>query len=133
MNQGGKFGPVKGLGYDLCIGEFTYFPNGTSDPVLASVTGTLARWITSITYSATGVQTIVFAQGFNFANAPRFDPAVTAAALASSFTVVVIGQFNRTTRTLVLQQAQNVTGYAAAASADCSVSVTVLASDTTGK
>lgn len=131
--NGGKFSPVVSTGYGLVIGEFTYFPNGAINPVAGSSTGSLARWITSITYSATGVQTIVFNSGFTFAQQPRFDFSVCATSLATSFSVVQIAQYNQTTRTLVLQQAQNTTGYAAAASADCSVTVQILASDSQGK
>lgn len=133
MNQGGKLGFVQGMGYALCVGEFTYFTNGTTDPVLASVTGGLARWITSITYSATGVQTIVFAAGFGFAQTPRFTMQGVAASLATAFEVSQIGTYNATTRTLVLQQRQALTGYAAAANAGSFVTVKVIVSDTQGK
>jgi hypothetical protein len=119
--------------YGLCIGKLTYFPNGTSDPSLSALQGGLAQWVTSITYSATGVQTIVFSPGFAFAGTPRFyiQPACTD--LASSFEVSQIGAYNATTRTLVLQQRQATTGYAAAAAATCFVSFVVFASDSQGK
>jgi hypothetical protein len=127
-------GPVHGIGqYGLCVGEFTYFPNGTSNPSVASCTGGLAQWVESITYSATGVQTIVFKTGFAFAQTPRFVISPVCAALADSFEATQIGAYNATTRTLVIQQRQDVTGYAAAAAAGCFVTVMVFASDSQGK
>lgn len=137
MNTGGKHGPIQGMGYGLCMGEFTYFPNGTSDPSLTAITGGLARWIQSITYSATGVQTIVFKPGFGFAQTPRFLFTPNAASLAATFSVSQIGAYDATTRTLVLQQhwmqTTTPTGVAVAANAGCFVTVTVIASDTQGK
>lgn len=133
MNQGGRLGPVDGLGYAQVSGWFTYFPNGTSDPSLTAILGPAARWVSTITYSATGVQTIVFKVGFNFAQTPRFVCQPMCAALASSFEVSQIGAYDATTRTLVLQQRQATTGYAAAASANCAVTVIVVAQDTQGK
>ncbi len=129
----GKHGPIHGMAYGLCLGEFRYFPNGTSDPSLTAVTGGLARFIQSITYSATGVQTFVFTSDFGFANPPRFIFQPVCTALASSFEVSQIGAYNATTRTLVLQQRQATTGYAAAAASTCFVNVIVVASDTNGK
>lgn len=117
----------------LKIGKFTYFPNGATSPVLASSVGGLARFIQSITYSATGVQTIVFTSDFGFAGTARFYVQATAAALASTFEATPIGAYNATTRTLVIQQRQGQIGYAAAADPGCFVSVFVLASDSTGK
>lgn len=132
MDQG-KHGPVQGMGYGLCTGWFTYFPNGTSDPSLTAVVGPLKRWISSITYSATGVQTIVFKEGFKFANTPRFNAFVCSPSLATSHEVSQVGAYNATTRTLVLQQRQGTTGYAAAADAAAFVTVYLNAMDSTGK
>lgn len=131
MNNGGLFAGVKGLGYAYVVGHFRYFTNGTSNP--ATIDGPAARWVTSITYSATGVQTIVFNAGFNFAQTPVFACSASGAALASSFDATQIGAYNATTRTLVLQQRQNTTGYAAAADPGSFVNVVILAQDTQGK
>ena len=131
--NGGKHGPVQGMGYGLVTGEFTYFPNASADPVVASCTGGLARWISSITWSADGIQTIVFKAGFSFANLPRFSASATCVDAASSFTVYQKAQYVASTRTLVLQQVQGTTGYNAASNADCSVSVRLHAQDSTGK
>lgn len=131
MNEGGGFGPVKGLGYAMKLGWFTFAPNGASNPT--SITGPLARFVTSITYSATGVQTIVFNSGFVFAQTPRFRPTAELESLTEHFNVNQTGAYDTTTRTLVLTTHRNGTGREVAANAAAAITVYVFASDTTGK
>lgn len=131
--NGGKFPEVKGLGYAQVGGWFSYAPNGTSNPVVASCTGPVARWISSITYSATGVQTVVFKEGFSFAQTPIFQASPQAASLATWFSVMQVGAYDETTRTLVLQQHRSGTGEAVAAADGARVHVSILAQDTDGK
>src|SRR5262245_43321101 len=115
----GKQGKVDGIGYGMCLGKFTFFPNGTSNPT--NITGELARFVSSITYSATGVQTVVFTSEFGVAQTPQFFMAPACASVATSYEVSQVGAYNATTRTLVLQQRQGQTQYAVAASASAFV------------
>lgn len=131
--NGGKFPEVKGLGYAQVVGWFTYSPNGTSNPSVSACTGPAARWIDSITYSATGVQTIVFKAGFSFAQTPIFQPTPQPADLTGYFSVSQTGNYDTSTRTLVLQQHRAGTGEAVAAAAGAKVHVSILAQDTQGK
>lgn len=129
-----KTGPVHGIGaYGICVGTFTFWPNAASNPSVDAVTGGLARWVESITYGATGVQTIVFKQGFAFAQSPRFFLAPVSDSLANSYEVSQIGAYDATTRTLVLQQRRSQTGREVAAAAGSFVTVMVFASDSQGK
>jgi hypothetical protein len=107
------------------IGWFRYFPNGTSDPSVASCVGPLARYISSITYSATGVQTIVFTDDFTFGGDLAFFPQAVFAAVANAFSATQMDAYNATTRTLVIQQHNTTTGDATAASSDAFVNVFV--------
>jgi hypothetical protein len=138
MNDG-KHGPVQGLGYGLCVGWFKFFPNAGSDPSLTAIVGPLKRWVSSITYGATGVYTIVFKAGFSFANSPVFVTHHTIAALANAYSVIQIGAYNATTRTLVLQTYGDVNGdgtlagIEVAADAGNSINVFCFAADTQGK
>lgn len=126
-------GPITGIGYGLKESYFSFAPNGSSNPSASSIVGPLARYVTSITYSATGVQTIVFNSDFVFAQTPRFFISATAASLATRFDVQQIGAYNATTRTLVIQQAIGTTGNEVAASSGAIITVGLLVQDTTGK
>jgi len=132
MNQG-KTPSVFGLGYGICVGWFSFAPNGSSDPSTASYDGPLKSWITSVTYGATGVQTIVFKSGFSFAKTPTFAPVGVAESLTEHYLVQQTGAYDTTTRTLVLQQHRNGTGRVVPANAATKIVVYVFAQDTQGK
>lgn len=132
MNGGSSQG-AQSIGYRLTAGFFAFFPNGTDNPAVASVTGGVARFIQSITYSATGVQTIVFKDGFTFAQTPTFRVEAAIASLGEHYQAQVLGAYNATTRTLVVQQHRQGTGRVVPADAGAYITVTVLAHDTQGK
>lgn len=128
---GGMNPSTRSIGTELCLGFFSFGPNGTSNPVItgtaSTLSGGLARWVQSITYSAIGVQTIVFAEGFGFAGATIFTAIPQVASLADHFIVAPVGAYNPTTRTLVLQQHRNGTGQPVPAAAGARIHVVVLA------
>jgi hypothetical protein len=132
MDQG-KLGHVEGLGYEICVGWFEFSPNGSTNPTAASRVGPLARFITSITYSATGVQTIVMTSDFRFAQTPTFLVQAQCESLTEHFHAQQTGSYNTSTRTLVVQQHRNGTGREVAANAAAKVRVYVFAQDTEGK
>lgn len=103
------------------IGWFKYFPNGTDNPT--SFDGPLARFITSITYAATGKQTIVLNSEFGFGGDVCFTLQAGFDAVARAFSASQMGAY--ASNTLVVQQHQGTTGFAAAAHADCHVTVFV--------
>lgn len=127
----GKQGKVDGIGYGLTLGSFVFAPNGASNPT--SITGPLARLVSSITYSATGIFTIVFTSDFVWPNTPAFVVTPAFDAIANYFSANQVGAYNATTRTLVVQAHRAGTGYAAAAAAGCAINVAVIAQDSTGK
>lgn len=96
MNYGATF--AKGLGNGPVFGWARIFPNGTSTPALTSVTGPLKQWISSLSYSATGIINVVFRDGFNL-NEMNFGLSVQSVDAASAFTASQIGAYNTTTRT----------------------------------
>lgn len=129
----GKQGKVDGIGYGLVIGTFSFAPNGSSNPLLTAVGGGLTRFITGITYGATGVYTVQFGTDFVFANAPVFHVVAQPDSLANWFIAQQIGQYNTTTRQLVIQAHRSGAGYEPAASSGCRIRSSLYALDTTGK
>lgn len=112
MNSGG-FTLAHGAGYAPYYGTLTYRPNGTSNPDLALVDGTLKRFLSSITYSATGQQTLVFTPDFVFPKTVLWFATAGFDAVANAYSVGVLA-WGPSTRTLVLQQHQGTSGFAAA-------------------
>lgn len=115
MNQGG-WTLAHGAGYAPYYGTLTYRPNGTSNPDASLLDGTLKRFVTSVTYAATGQQSILFSPDFVFPKTvvwtatPGFD------ALANSYNVGILS-WTPSTRILVLQQFLGTTGIAVASNA----------------
>lgn len=103
------------------IGWFKYYPNGTS--TVTSYDGPLARYISSITYAATGKQTIVFSSEFGFGGDLAFVPKASFDAVANAFSASQMGAY--ASNTLIIQQHQGTSGFAAAAHADNHVVVFV--------
>jgi hypothetical protein len=130
MNQG-KHGPVQGIGHGLCLGWFSFRPNAASNPAAADITGPLKRFVSSIAYSATGIQTVSFTADFVFATAPRFVPVAESVDLSSWFSVIQTGAY--ASRTLTLQQHRSGTAREVASDAANVIRVYVFAQDTTGK
>jgi len=130
MNRG-KHGPVHGLAYGVCLGWFEFAPNAGDNPT--DISGPLEWAVDSITYSATGVQTIVMDSEFRFAQTPTFIVQAQCESLTEHFHAQQTGSYNTSTRTLVVQQHRNGTGREVAAHADAKVRVYVIAQDTQGK
>jgi hypothetical protein len=112
MNTGG-WTLAHGAGYAPYYGTLTYRPNGTSNPDLALVDGTLKRFVTSITYAATGKQSIVFTPDFVFPKTVVWTVTAGFDAIANAYSVGIL-LWTPTTRTLELQQHIGVSGVAAA-------------------
>lgn len=119
MLQGNPNGQM--MGTLPLIGWFRYFPDTATDPT--SFEGPLARFIESITYTATGKQTIVFTSEFGFGGDVTFVLQSGFDAVARAFSASQMGAY--ASNTLVVQQHQGTTGFAAAAHADCHVTVFV--------
>lgn len=105
---GGMSPSVRGIGNEVCFGGFSFAPNANANPVISGASSTLvgglARWVESITYSATGIQTVVFREGFGFPGNLAFFVTAQMASLTEWFFATQIGAYNATTRTLVIQQ-----------------------------
>lgn len=87
-------------------GWFSFKTNTTSDPSLAvnNLVGPLRGFINSITYSATGVYTIVFNTEFHVSGAAAFKVQFVPSTLAYNvMSIVQTGTYTEATRTLVLQ------------------------------
>jgi len=112
----------------------TFGPNTAANPVitgsLSTLTGGLGRWVQSIVYTATGIQTITFLEGFGFAGSIVFLVGAQPATLLEHFLVAQIGAYNATTRTLVLQQHRNGTAREVPADPLARISVVVVATNT---
>lgn len=125
---------VRGIGPEVCLGVLSFGPNATTSPVItgaaSTLTGGLGRWVQSITYSAIGVQTIVFAEGFGFAGPITFIVTGQAASLLEHFLVNQVGAYDATTRTLVLQQHRSGVERIVPAAAGARISVVVVATNT---
>ena len=129
MKIGTQF--AKGAGINPTFGWFSFFPNGASDPVLASCTGPLARFISSVTYQATGQYTIVFSADMPVPNM-RFIANQNIASLAAGYTASVVS-YTTATRTLVVQAHNgSTTGVAVAANSNAFITVEVFAEASEG-
>jgi hypothetical protein len=95
--------PVKDLRPGPVHGAFRFATNGTSDPSLTTMTGSMKNLVTTNTYSATGVYTIVFDAGFTFADFPVWIPQAHCADQSTNAFIVVVQSWTASTRTLVLQ------------------------------
>lgn len=87
-------------------GWFSFLTNGTSNPSLAvnNLVGPLRGFISSITYSATGIYTIVFNTEFHVSGAAAFYVKFVPATLAyNTMFATQIGSYTESTRTLVVQ------------------------------
>lgn len=124
---------AKGYGNAPHFGAFSFGPNGSTDPVISgsssTLTGGLARWVDSITYSATGVQTIVFKEGFGSGGDMKFIIKPQPESLAEFFFADQIGAYNASTRTLVLTTHRSGTGREVPASANTRVHVVLVTND----
>ncbi len=127
----GKQGKVDGIGYGDVIGALVFAPNGASNPT--TITGPLARFVSSITYSATGIYTITFTSEFVFANTPVFFVDQSFDVIANYFSANQIGAYNTTTRVLVVQTNRSGTGQQVAAGTGALVKIAMYAQDTGGK
>lgn len=106
--------PVHGLGPDETVGELSFSPNGTSNPTL--IVGSMAKYVTSIAYSATGIYTITFNSRFRFPVPPHFMCSALVESLANYFAVIQVGTYDTVNKVLVLQAIQAGSGYAVPAS-----------------
>lgn len=101
MLSGSK--PMRGVGFEATRGYLQFDVNGTSDPAAASFAGDLRRFVTSITYSATGIYTIKFNPSFGFAEIPKFVLGAICESGGTKFVPVQLGKYSAANRELVLQ------------------------------
>lgn len=120
---------VSGAGTRPCIGFFRYYPNGTS--TVSTIEGPLKKYVSSLAYSATGLQTVTFTSDFTFVSGktPAFLFKASFDALAQAFSVSQLGAFSTT---LAIQQHSATTGIAVAANAAAFVEVFVYADTSAG-
>lgn len=125
---------VKGLQNEIVVGDLSFSPNTAADPSSTYTTGSLKGAVTSITYSATGIYTIVFASKFRFPSAPNFVVHGLIENTTNYFSCNQVGAYNATTRTLVIQAHRAGTPYEVPASAGvAAIKVVALARNSTGK
>ena len=127
----GVQGVVRGIGYFDITGQFIIPCTTTPGPVTCA--GAMARFIVSCTYSATGVYTVVFGPDFQFVSGPVFDTEAQSDVLADWFTTLVVGGYNATTKTVVIQCHRSGTAQAVAAAVGSQIVVNVGGSDSAGK
>lgn len=99
---GTKF-PMRGLAAEPTRAYLKFDTNGTSNPAASTWEGDLKRFVTGITYSATGIYTIQFNSSFGFAELPKFVLSSVCEAAGTKFVAVQLAKYNATTRQLVLQ------------------------------
>lgn len=112
--------------------SLSFAPNGTSNPLVASNQGSPGLKASAITYSATGIQTIVFPADFSPPSDTRFVVSAQCASIGAYFEVVQIGAYNAVTRTLVVQTKQGASGNAVAAAAGARVHIGMFFNESTG-
>jgi hypothetical protein len=123
---------VEGYGPEPRVAWMSFAPNGASNPVVTSSNGPRGIKNATITYSATGVYTIVFSSDFQPPSDAVFVVGAQCAALASYFEAVQLGAYNATTRTLVVQAKQGASGVAVAAAAGARIHIQICFNDSTG-
>jgi hypothetical protein len=90
--------PIRGALKPECVyGTFQFAVNGTSNPLTSTFTGSLAKVVASVVYSATGKFTITFQQGFSFAPTPvvGFDAVCADQTATNFFQTCQIGAYNQ--------------------------------------
>ena len=95
--------PAYGLGVAPLLASLAFKTNGTSDPSMTTATGSMKRILTSITYSATGILTIIFDAGWNFPETPTWLVTARCADQSTNAFIPVVKSWTNSTRTLVLQ------------------------------
>ncbi len=94
--------PARGCGPEQIVGGFEFDVNGTSAVSSSTFRGSMKRYVTSVTYSATGLFTIVFTTDFTFPALPTFMVDCTCETQALGFVAKQIGVYTASTRTLVV-------------------------------
>jgi hypothetical protein len=98
---------AKVCGVDPLTGYFSFQPNGASNPVISGSSSTLKggakRYVSSITYSATGVLTIVFTSDFVFPGEIQWSVSNHYDSGGTQWYPALKGAYTTATRTLVLQ------------------------------
>lgn len=95
--------PARGCGPEQIVGGFEFDVNGTSAVSTSTFKGSMKRYVTSVSYSATGLFTIVFTTDFTFPTRPTFMVDSTCENQTTlSFIAKQIGAYNTTTRTLIV-------------------------------
>lgn len=130
----GNESPIKGLGTNIIHIGGSFQTNGTSDPSSSTFRSTPGCKF-NVTYSATGVFTIVFDPSITFPDRPYcINITKQGAVLATDwFDAFVLGEFNRTTRTLVIQAHRSGTGNAPANTAGNRINFDLFFRNSTGK
>lgn len=124
--------PTEGLGPEPRCVSFSFAPNGTSNPLTSAERGPRPLTNSTITYSATGVYTIVFPVDFTPPADAQFLVSAQCESLANWFEVCQVGAYNATTRTLVVQAHRSGTGQAVAAAAGARIHVAIFFNHSTG-
>lgn len=98
---------------DTFIGDGRFFVNGTSNPVVATMSGSL-KGLFTVTYGATGLQTIAFTPaGFKFT---ALQPVIVVSSMCADMTnthrffVALKGDWSNTTRSFIVQCYQDAAG-----------------------
>jgi hypothetical protein len=124
--------PIETFGADTKCVAFSFQCNATSNPSSTTFRGPKGL-IFTVTYSATGVFTIVFDASHTFPNIPyEVEAHPQAAVLATDwFDCYVAGEFNIATRTIVVQAHRSGTGQAPANTAGNRINVNLFFRNTT--
>jgi hypothetical protein len=100
---------------ETVIGSGRFRPNGTSNPSATLMGGNLKGYF-SVAYTATGLYTVTLARGFKFPS-DRLPTIVVSCSNADNtathrFQVNLVGDWNNTTRSFVVQARQEATALA---------------------
>lgn len=114
----GNLNPLKVLGTDGILYAGSFQCNAAANP-LASTFRAPPGLVFSVTYSATGVYTVTLDASLNLPDLPLYIEANPQFATMATdwFDCGVVGEFNRTTRSFVIQAHRSGTGQAPAATA----------------
>lgn len=132
--EAGNLAEVQAIGTNTTMLSFSFQCNGTSNP--ASTTFRAPPGLTfTVTYSATGVFTIVFGSDITFPDRPvgiTITPQF--AVLATDwFDCALLGEFSATTRTLVVQAHRSGAGQAPANTAGNRINVDLVFRNSTSR
>lgn len=130
----GNLAHLRCLGTDTIAYFGSFQTNGTSNPASTTFRGP-PGFIFTVTYSATGVFTVTLDASLNLPDLPAYIEANPQGAVLATdwFDCFVLGEFNRTTRSFVIQAHRSGTGQAPANTAGNRINFSLIFRNSTSR